>query len=62
MCTCAKCGLNNCLCVCHRTKIVDEPKTRDEKEQDLIDHYSLELYDKDDEQIDQEYEDRIGSI
>lgn len=68
MCTCKRnnCDINSCLCACHRAKEVlnmgESQKTRENKISELEDHYSNVLFGMDDEQLDQEYSDRIGEL
>lgn len=65
MCTCKDCGLTSCLCSCHRshavmTGMMDVPKSREQKVEELCDHYDNVLFDMTDEEIDGEYVGKVG--
>ena len=64
MCTCKDCGVSSCLCECHgnRSKMLDVPKSREQKREELEDRYSNVLFDMDDEELDGEYEEKVGMI
>ncbi len=61
---CKKCGYYGCFCECHDNKgnFLDKPKSRDQKREELEDWYSNLLFDMDDEELDAEYEGKVGSI
>ena len=65
VCTCKKGCTPDCLCACHRPfslgAVFSNPtKNREDKEAELDDHYNESLFNMTDEELDQEYQDKIG--